>query len=455
MPDQNRRVRVMKFGGTSVATPEARLQAAMRVVSAKEKGIEPVVVVSAIGRKGMPYATDTLINLLYDIDEDIDPDQRELDLLIACGEILSAVVFAHTLKSLGHSAMALRGGQAGIRTDGVYGNARIASINPLAMFRALDDGKIPVVCGFQGVFVPYPELPGGELTTLGRGGSDTTASAVGAAMKAEAVEIYTDVDGVKTADPDAVKQAPTLRKVSYDEVAEIAHLGAKVVHPRAAEIAMKYGIPLWVKNTFSDDEGTEIVPREQVPGRRLTGVTHTGKLVYMMFDLGASTGAHRAELEGHLYATLEKYGVQLYMLNLSPTSTGFAVPRDQFPIVQDVLDGLVLPLGEGVEKTIYVVQIGKASPEVETQVELLQGFGEVRRIPAELTEGCTMVSLVGHEYMQQAGVFLNVLKALKDAQITVLQTSDSDFSLSCLIPEADTSRAVRTLHERFELVQTH
>ncbi|MBI1334644.1 MAG: aspartate kinase [Armatimonadetes bacterium] len=447
------RIHVMKFGGTSVATPEARMTAAMRVISAKEKGINPVVVVSAIGRKGMPYATDTFINLLKEVDPSVEPDPRELDLLIACGEILSSVIFAHTLKTLGHAASAYRGGQAGIRTDGVYGNARIVSINPTALFRCLDEGSIPVVCGFQGVYSPDRSLPGGELTTLGRGGSDTTASALGAAMKADAVEIYTDVDGVKTADPDAVKEAPTLRQVTYDEVAEIAHLGAKVVHPRAAEIAMNYDIPLWVKNTFSDDIGTEIVSRDKFPGRRVTGVTHTGKLVYMQFDLVTTEKSHRAALESSIYATMERYGVQLFMLNVSPESTGFAVPRDQYSIVEDVLDGLVIPVGEGDSRIVYVFQLGSPTPEVETQVQLLQSLGEVRKIVAVLTEGCTMVSLVGHEYMQQPGVFLRALEVLEEDRISVLQTSDSDFSLSVLVPESEAMRTVKLLHERFGLAE--
>lgn len=444
------RIKVMKFGGTSVATSEARLASAMRVVSAREQGFDPVVVVSAIGRKGAPYATDTLINMLRDIDPSVDPDPRELDLLVSCGEILSSVIFAHTLKTLGHPAQAFRGGQAGIRTDGVYGNARIIGIHPVSLFRAIEAGYIPVVCGFQGVYVAGDGAPGGELTTLGRGGSDTTGSAIGAAMKAEAVEIFTDVDGVKTADPDAVRDAPTLRQVTYDELAEIAHLGAKVVHPRAAEIAMKFGIPLWVKNTFSDDPGTEIVPREKFPGRRVTGVTHTGKLVYMQFDLSMVADADRTMLEGRIYETMARYGVNLFMLNLSPASTGFAVPRTQYPIVVDVLDGLVIP----VQGAAYLFQIGQAaSREVETQAALLGGFGEVRRVPAMLTEGCSMVSLVGHEYMQQAGLFLRVLLTLQEEQIAVLQTSDSDFSLSVLVPESETLRAVRILHRKFGLAE--
>lgn len=437
----------MKFGGTSVATSEARLASAMRVVSAREQGFSPVVVVSAIGRSGQPYATDTLMAMLRDIDPQVAPDAREIDMLIACGEILSAVVFAHTLKTLGHPAQAFRGGQAGIRTDGVYGNARIVSIKPVSILRGLERGYVPVLCGFQGVFVPGDGGPGGELTTLGRGGSDTTASAIGAALNAEAVEIFTDVDGVKTADPDAVKDAPTLRKVTYDEVAEIAHLGAKVVHPRAAEIAMNYRIPLWVKNTFSDDEGTEIVPREIFPGRRLTGVTHTGKLVYLQFNLAGAPDEDRLALDSRIYELMAKYGANLFMLNLSPGGTGFGVPRSQFPMVQDVLDGLVAP----VNGSVYLFQLGSPSRQVETQAALLAPLGEVRRIRAELTEGCSMVSVIGHEYMQQAGLFRSVLGLLQEQQISVLQTSDSDFSLSVLVPESDANRAVRLLHERFQL----
>lgn len=445
------KIKVMKFGGTSVATPETRQQAAHRVISAREQGFWPCVVVSAIGRKGQPYATDTLIGLLRDIDPTVEPTARELDLLIACGEIFSAVIFAHLLRTMGQEAQAYRGGQAGIRTDGVYGNARIVSINPTALIRSIENGNVPVVCGFQGVFVGDEPMPGGELTTLGRGGSDTTAAALGAALRAEAVEIYTDVDGVKTADPDFVKHAPTLRKVSYDEVAEIAHLGAKVLHPRAAEIAMKYDIPLWVKNTFSDDEGTEVVKLDHFPGRRITGVTHTGKLVYFQVDLSTSHPADRVQLESRIYDMLARYGLNLYMMNLSPTGIGFAVLRDQMPTMEDLLDGLVVPVGDG-SPNIYLFQLGDhASREAETQAKLLAPLGNVTTIPIQKTEGCTMVSLIGHEYLQSHGVFLSVLKTFHDAQITVLQTSDSDLSLSCLIPDSELERAVKLLHDRLEL----
>ena len=443
------KVRVMKFGGTSVQTKEARHTAALKVISAKEQGYSPVVVVSAIGRKGEPYATDTLIALLREIDPAVEPDPREMDLLMACGEILSSVVFAHTLKTLGQTAISLRGGQAGIRTDGRYGNARILGINPLGLREALQRGLIPVVCGFQGVGVEGG-LPGAELTTLGRGGSDTSASALGAALKADRIEIYTDVDGVKTADPRMVVNAPTLRKVTYDEVAEIAHLGAKVVHPRAAEIAMRFDCPLWVKNTFTDDEGTEIVPRERFPGRRVTGVTHSGKLVYVSASLECVEPALRVDLAARVYETLAKHSINLFMINLSPDSIGFAVQRDQYSELLHVFDGLVVPLGQG---AIYVVQAGfTPSQGAASQLELMRAM-DPKAVPLTVTEGCTMVSVVGHDYMQQAGVFLDVLTLFQGAQIPVLQTSDSDFSLSCLIPESELNKAVRLLHDGFGLSQ--
>ncbi len=443
---------VMKFGGTSVKTRDARATAALRVISAREQGALPVVVVSAIGRKGEPYATDTLIGLLKEIDPAVEPEPRELDLLMSCGEILSSVVFAHTLKALGQPAISLRGGQAGIRTDGVYGNARILGVNPIGIYEALRQDLIPVVCGFQGVWTSGG-LPGAELTTLGRGGSDTTAAALGAALRADRVEIYTDVDGVKTADPDFVPQAPTLRNVTYDEVAEIAHLGAKVLHPRSAEIAMRFDIPIWVKNTFSEDEGTEVVTRERFRGRRVTGVTHAGKLVYVQADTGPIDPSHRVAFASRLYDTLAKHGLNLYMINLSPTGVGFAVPREQYPILRDVFDGLVVPL-DGDQRRIYIVQIGtKPSQAAQSQIDLLRPLGETRVVTLVVTEGCTMVSLVGHEYMQQPGVYARVLRELHEAQIPVLQTSDSDYSLSVLIPESELRRAVHVLHDRFGLTE--
>ena len=210
------RVMVQKFGGTSVATDEARALAADRVAQAVEAGWNVVVVVSAIGRKGAPYATDTLLGLLNGVDPQVCPAPRESDLLLACGEVISTVIFAQTLRARGYETIALTGGQAGIVTDYEFTNARILEIQPAYLLQQLDAGRIVFVAGFQGA------TERGAITTLGRGGSDTTASALGAAVKPHVehveVEIYTDVDGVKTADPRIVKDARTLTVASYAEV---------------------------------------------------------------------------------------------------------------------------------------------------------------------------------------------------------------------------------------------
>jgi aspartate kinase len=438
---------VMKFGGTSVQTREARMAAALRVISARERGEHPVVVVSAIGRKGEPYATDTLIGFLREIEPDVEPEPRELDLLMACGEILSSVVFAHTLKALGHGAISLRGGQAGIRTDGNYGNARILGINPLGVIEALRRGMIPVVCGFQGVWV-QGGLPGAELTTLGRGGSDTTAAGLGAALRADRVEIFTDVDGVKTADPDYVPHAPTLSRVSYSEVAEIAHLGAKVLHPRAAEIGMRFGIPIWVKNTFTDEPGTKIVAESEAGDRRVTGVTHAGKLVALSIDMGAIPPEGRAGFAAEVFRVLAENSVSLHMVGQHPLGFGFAVPRDQFAAVRSLLDALVVPVGD----VVCLCQVGDPpSGAFHTQARLVEGRSPVCVAPFTVTEGCTMVSVVGRDYMGQPGVYLGVLEVLARENVPVVQTSDSESSLSCLIPESELRRAVHALHEAFQL----
>jgi aspartate kinase len=442
------KIKVLKFGGTSVATQDSRSTAAQKVVSAIEAGYRPVVVVSAIGRKGAPYATDTLISALTEVDPQTAPEPRELDLIMACGEILSSVIFAQTLKCLGQRAMAMTGGQAGIYTDGSYGRARVTRIDPHRVHSAIEAGLIPVVCGFQGIAdIPDGSIEG-EITTLGRGGSDTTAAALGAALEAEAVEIYTDVDGIKTANPNLVSNAYTLSRASYDEVAEMAHLGATVLHPRAAEIAMRHNIPLWVKSTFSDGEGTEVIAEDISYDRSVTGVTHTGRLVYLQFNLEPVEAEHRVVMKTRIFELMAEYGYNLFMLNTSEAGLGFAVHRGQFSSILHLLDGLVVPT-EGAQT--YVLQLGPPSREVQAQAKLLSRHGEVRHVCAELAENCTMVSVIGRRYYGIAGVFYTLLSTLYEAGIPVLQTSDSDFSVGCLIPEGDTAKAVSLLHDRFGL----
>lgn len=255
------RILIQKFGGTSVATPDSRQLVVNKIKQAQKKGYAPVVVVSAMGRSGDPYATDTLIQVAKQANPLLD--KRELDQIMCCGEMISAVVMASTLQSAGIKAVMLTGGQAGIITDDHYTQARIIKIDTSHLQELLWRGYLPVVCGFQGMTFQH------QLTTLGRGGSDTTAAALGDALEAEAIEIYTDVDGIMTADPRLVPTARLLEHMSYEEACQMAYQGAKVIHPRAVELAMKKRIPLIVKSTFSNHPGTRITHKEEPSGQEI------------------------------------------------------------------------------------------------------------------------------------------------------------------------------------------
>jgi aspartate kinase len=444
------RIRVLKFGGTSVDTPEHRLMAARKVIQCIESGAKPVVVVSAIGRRGAPYATDTLVDLLTEIDPTIPPAPRERDLMMACGEIISTVVMAQTLRTLGYPTVALTGNQAGIITDDEFGNARILEINPEPVLRCLEQGWVPIVAGFQGVTRPNAIFLRGSITTLGRGGSDTTAAALGAALRAEAVEIYTDVNGVKTADPDFVPDAPTLPEVSYEEVAEIAHQGARVLHPRAAEIAMDYDIPCG-SNAPSPTRRARAWWRTPTGKRRITGVTHTGKLAYLSFHIPYPE--HKASLELEIYRLMARVGVNLQGVGVDEEGLGFAFPREHWHTVRTTLDGLIIPMGE--PSAFYLFQFGEQPSQLcQIQQDMLRkaGLGErVRLIPIAIAEGCTMVSLIADGYSRQPGIFAELHQTLLEAGIPIWQTADSELSLSCIIPESEVEKAVRLIHDRFAL----
>ena len=244
------RIVVQKFGGTSVSTKERRLLVLEKILEAKKNGYNPVVVVSAMGRKGEAYATDTLLSL---VDKNFRENNLQAsDLLMSCGEIISTVVLSNELNKISVDAVPLLGGQAGIITDDNFSNASVIKIDTKRLLNILSEGRIPVVAGFQGL------TEDGYITTLGRGGSDVTACLLGSALNSSKIEIYTDVDGIMTADPRIVKNASLIKEISYNEVFEFAHQGAKVIHPRAVEIAAKSNIPLVVKNTLNHCSGTII-----------------------------------------------------------------------------------------------------------------------------------------------------------------------------------------------------
>lgn len=454
------KILVQKFGGTSVDSEEHRLKAAGKVVRAVQAGWRVVVAVSAIGRAGAPYATDTLVGTLKNVDPSVPPAPREMDLMMACGEIISTVVLAQTLRALGQDTIALTGGQAGINTDYEFGNARILSIDPTYIVRMLETEKVVLVAGFQGV------TTFGAITTLGRGGSDTTASALGAALKPHAdevaVEIYTDVDGVKTADPRLVPEARTLATATYEEVSEMAHQGARVVHPRAAEIANQYRIPLWVKTTFEDKPGTLIASGEDLGEAirlRVTGVTHTGKIVYMRFEVPEGQENDKGQIELDIYRILDKEGIAIYLTSTGGCAFSFAVAREHLRRVRDLLDGRVIPVDLGVRRKppfgrLYLLGLGGDQRGFKAQRPLLQNAShlvQVHEMEASVTESCTMVSVIASRFKGVPGVMAMILETLARAGVQVFQTADSQYSISVLVPEADTQKATRALHDVFEL----
>ena len=407
------RIVVQKFGGTSLRGSRERAAAARHVIAAVQDGMQPVVVVSAMGRRGDPYATDTLVDLARAVHPRIPA--REQDLLMACGEIVAAVVFAQELRARGVQAVALTGGQAGIVTDAQFGDARILRVDPAPLRRQLERGQVPVVAGFQGV-----TEDGRDITTLGRGGSDTTAAALGVALRAEVVEIYTDVDGVKTADPRLVPEARTLSTATYDEIVQMAHEGARVVHPRAVELAMRGNVPLRIRNTFTDDPGTLVTRHWEVDQvwpdlrqpRAVTGITHIPGLTQITLDTAADDDQ---SLNVRLFRALADRGISVDMINVSPRRKAFVVRDDRADEAREALEALGLK--------------------------------------PELRRGCAKVTVVGAGMHGVPGVMARVVEALKAAGVSILLTVDSHMTISCLVDGDDLGRAVRALHQHFGLGQ--
>ena len=402
---------VQKFGGTSVANEESRLAVKNKIQQAIHNGYSPVVVVSAMGRKGAPYATDTLIDVLKE--ENISVNVREMDVMMCCGEIISSCIMAAHLQKHGINAMALTGGQAGIITDSQFGAARIKNINVSNLHHLLESGIIPVVCGFQGVTEDNH-----KFTTLGRGGSDTTAAALGAALHADFVEIYTDVDGIMTADPRVVEKATILQQISYAEVCQMAQNGAKVIHPRAVEIAMSSNVPLIVKSTFSEAPGT-IITNERSAGALGSDVAISDNMASGVASL-SDIAQFRITLNPEdlsagrkLFEDLAAAGISVGSLNLSEKEAMFAVFSADVNRTCDVLN--------------------------DTEFKYV------------LNENCGKVTVVGNAMRGVPGVMATFVAALASRKIAILQTMDSDTTISAIIKEEHLNDAVKALHEAFKL----
>ena len=396
---------VMKFGGTSVAGKEGRAALARRVRASLEAGRAPVLVVSAMGRAGAPYATDTLLGLV----DDEPGDEREHDLLSSVGELVSAVVVAHELRAEGIDASAFSGLEAGIFTDGVAGGAAITEILPARLLQSVDTGVVPVVAGFQGM------AEDGRVTTLGRGGSDTTACALGVALSAEEVQIYTDVDGVMTADPKMCEQSEVLEVIGADELFQMARAGSRVVHTPAAELALASGIAVRVKNTFSDHDGTLVADIGAYrPERVATAVTSSHDVVRMCVRLGAPEGSreHMAS-QTRVYRAMADAGVSLDMFTPAGDSLYFTVGAASLHAACEVLDRLCLA--------------------------------------HDARTGLAKVTLVGAGMHGVPGVMARLAEHLWAAGVDIYQAADSHTTISVLVASADANTAVRALHDGFGL----
>ncbi|WP_394232477.1 aspartate kinase [Niallia oryzisoli] len=395
---------VQKFGGTSVRDDKGRQHAKKHIQSALEEGYKVAVVVSAMGRKGDPYATDTLLSLVNGSKSSIS--NRETDLLLSCGEIISSVVFTNMLLEEGINATALTGAQAGFRTNDDHMNAKIIDMRCERVMWAFKTYDVVVVAGFQG------QAKNGDITTIGRGGSDTSAAALGVALDAEFIDIFTDVEGIMTADPRIAENARPLQVVTYTEVCNMAYQGAKVIHPRAVEIAMQTKVPIRIRSTYSDNPGTLVtsMSREKmVKDRMVTGIAHVSGVT----QIKVFAKKDQYDLQAEVFKAMANEKISVDFINISPNQVVYTVTEEM------------------TDKAISVLRMLGHEPAVERD--------------------CAKVSVVGAGMAGVPGVTSKIVGALSENGIRILQSADSHTTIWVLIKEADLSTAVNALHNAFEL----
>ena len=398
---------VQKYGGTSVGNVDRIRNVAKRVIRTYDRGHEVVVIVSA-----MAGVTDGLIELAKRVNE--SPDKRELDALLATGEQTTASLLAMTLKSMGYPAQSMMGFQVEVRTDFCYGNARIQDIRAERVRRLLDGRNIVVVAGFQGCD------PEGNITTLGRGGSDTSAVAIAAALAADACEIYTDVTGVFTADPNIVSKARKIDKISYEEMLEMASIGAKVLQIRSVEFAMKYNVPVHVRSSFSDEEGTMVVSEENGMERVVVSA------VTMSKNDARITLRKVPDMPGiaaKIFTPIAEAGISVDM------------------IIQNTRASGKTDLTFTVSKADYRTAL-EIENNVAKQIEAEDVFGD---------ENIAKVSVTGVGMRSHPGVAARMFASLAREGINILMISTSEIRISCLIEQKYAELAVQALHTEFGL----
>ena len=395
---------VQKFGGTSVENPETLKVVAQKIIDCKTKGNEVVVVVSAMGS-----STDELISLANELSD--TPSPREMDMLLSAGERITMSLLAMHLNNLGYESFSLTGSQAGITTTSRHGMAEIENISGERVKEGVDEGKIVIVAGFQGVNKETK-----EITTLGRGGSDATAVALAAALGAEKCEIYTDVEGVFTADPRIVKQARLIEEITYDEMLEMASSGARVLMARSVEFGRRYNVPIIVKPTFSEGSGT-IVKDEVMEQAIVSGVTHNDKEIkFTLFGVPDQPG-----IAGKVFGPLSENGVIVDMIvqnvsKESKTDISFTAPLEQKSDVENILQNL--------------------STELKAE-------------GADSDQNIARVSLIGAGMKAESGIASKMFSILGENKINIAMISTSPIRISCVVNKDDMQKAIDSLHEEF------
>lgn len=398
---------VQKYGGSSVATAERIKAVARRIADTKASGNDVVAVVSAMGD-----TTDDLIKLAKLVTD--EPDERELDMLLSTGETQSCALMAMALRALGLASVALTGGQAGIMTDAAHSRARIVAVDTKRITEELGEGKVVIVAGFQGVNSRF------DITTLGRGGSDTTAVALAISLGAQECEIYTDVDGVFTADPRLVPDARKIDMISYEEMLELASLGARVMHTRAVELGEVYGMPIVVRSSFNQNPGTLICGGDKVENRnKVRGIAHDASVAKVtVFGVPDRPG-----VAAQLFDPLAEAGVNV--------------------------DNIVQNVGvEGIADLSFTIARGDLNKALRVVQPVAAEIGAKGVVPAE---NFAKVSIVGSGIQNSPGYAARMFRALAESGINIEMISTSDIRITCLIEESQVEKAVVALHRAFEL----
>jgi len=398
---------VQKYGGSSVVNAERIKKVAQRIARTKDEGNQVVVVVSAMGD-----TTDELIQLAYQISE--KPDNRELDVLLSTGEVVSSTLLAMALHSMGYSAISLTGAQAGIRTDAAYSRARILKVESKRVVQELEKGSIVIVAGFQGI---TDEM---DITTLGRGGSDTTAVALAASLKAEICQLYTDVEGVYSADPRLVPEAHPLAEIHYEEMLELATYGAKVMHPRAVELGELHNIPILVASSFTENPGTLIHGGVSMEVRnKVRSIAHdlnVGKITVVGVP-------DRPGIAATIFEPLAKAGIS----------------------VDTIVQNASI---QGITDLTFTVIKGQLARAMEVVEPISKSIG-ARECVSDAKLG--MVSIVGTGMQNTPGYAARMFRTLSEKNINIQLITTSEIRITCIIDEAKVKEAVRVLHRAFEI----